>query len=324
MSHLPYTTYAEYLSRLFPDAPKVQKLGVSIGTTCPNRDGTIGSGGCIYCNNASFTPDYRSETADVTATLLKGKDFFARKYPAMKYLAYFQSYTNTHGMSIDRLMEAYRTAAAVDDVVGIIIGTRPDCVPDELLDRLSEMNHTTKVIMEYGAESSHDTTLHRVNRCHTWSATVDAVRRSADRGLDAGLHFIMGLPGESRNMMLETVDRAIQLPISSLKFHQLQIIRGTRLEREYADGVDDIRLFDVNDYIDLCADIVSKVPRHIAIERFVSQSPDALLVAPRWNLKNYQFTNLLNNRLFASRSQKACCTISEAEGNVCQKDFVKK
>lgn len=259
-----YTTYSEYLSRRFPGIGKLQKIGVSLGTSCPNRDGTIGTGGCAYCNNSSFTPSYQISTKDISEALAKGKTFFSRKYPEMKYLAYFQSYTNTHGLPLDRLMNVYHLAAETDDVVGLIIGT-----------------------------------LERVNRCHTWETTVDAVHRTAKRGLSTGLHFIMGLPGETNEMMLRTVDRAIALPIDTLKFHQLQIIRGTRLEKEYLAGAEDLRLFTPEEYLDLAVRIVRRVPRSIAIERFVSQSPPELLVAPRWDLKNYQFVNLLNNRLGA-------------------------
>ena len=292
-----YKSYASYLAEKFPGLGKIQKLGVSLGKSCPNRDGTIGRGGCTYCNNASFSPDYQLKSPDIADMLNEGKKFFSRKYPTMKYLAYFQSYTNTHGLPIDDLIKTYETALEVDDVVGLIIGTRPDCVPDELLDRLAELNKKHPVILEFGAESSHNTTLMKVNRCHTWECTVDAVMRSAKRDLSVGLHFIMGLPGETEDMMLQTVRHAVRLPIDTLKFHQLQIIKNTPLERNYLDNDPDIRLFSVEDYLDLVIKIIEIVPDNIAIERFVSQSPPGLLVAPRWDLKNYQFTNLLNNRL---------------------------
>lgn len=292
-----FKSYASFLAERFPGLGKIQKLGVSLGTTCPNRDGTIGRGGCAYCNNASFSPDYQLKSPDITAMLERGKDFFSRKYPAMKYLAYFQSYTNTHGMPIDQLMKVYEDALHVDDVVGLIIGTRPDCVPDELLDRLARLNHEYPVMLEFGAESSHNVTLENVNRCHTWECTVNAVYRATERGLSVGLHFIMGLPGETEEMMLETVRRAVTLPVDTLKFHQLQIILNTALEKRYLAGDRDLKLFTVDEYLDLVVKIIDLVPHHIAIERFVSQSPPGLLVAPRWDLKNYQFTNLLNNRL---------------------------
>lgn len=296
---LSYKTYSQFLAQKFPGAGKIQKIGVSTGKSCPNRDGTIGRGGCAYCNNASFTPGYGDNVScnDIAATLNAGKAFFARKYPTMKYLAYFQSYTNTYGADIDTLMDMYRAAAAVDDIIGLVIGTRPDCVPDTLLDRLADMNNTTPVMMEYGAESTHDTSLQRVNRCHTWADTVDAVQRTAAHGLSTGLHFIMGLPGETRQMMLTTVQRAVALPIDTIKFHQLQIIRNTRFAAEYTANPAAFDLFTPQRYAELCRDIIDIVaPHDIAIERFVSQSPDDLLIAPRWNLKNYQFAQLLNAR----------------------------
>jgi radical SAM protein (TIGR01212 family) len=215
----------------------------------------------------------------------------------MRYLAYFQSYTSTHG-NIDTLIDMYNEAADVPDVVGIIIGTRPDCMPDALLARLAELNRRLPVIIEYGAESSHDTSLRRVNRCHTWQTTVDAVTRTHAAGLRVGLHFILGLPGETTQMMMQTIDRINLLPVDTVKFHQLQIVRHTPLAADFLAGrIPDLHLFQVDEYIDLCAAIINRLRPDIAIERFVSQSPDSLLIAPRWGLKNYQFTNLLRSRL---------------------------
>lgn len=291
-----YRDYSSLLAELFPRR-KMQKLTINGGFSCPNRDGTIGRGGCAYCDNRSFSPAL-SSPGNVAAQLEAAKRFFARKYPQMRYLAYFQSYTSTHG-DPERLLALYREALAVEGVDGIIIGTRPDCVPQPLLEQIARLN--TTVLMEYGAESSHNSTLGRVNRCHTWEQTVDAVRRSAALGLHVGLHFIMGLPGDTREMMLETVRRACDLPVSSLKFHQLQLIKGTPLATAPPD---DLHLFSVEEYLDICAEIVgivnSRAPK-IAIERFTASAPAEMLVAPRWGLKNYQFTNLLRNRLAAAR-----------------------
>lgn len=296
-----YRDYADYLAERFEG--KVQKLTVNAGFSCPNRDGTLGRGGCVYCNNVSFSPQIAA--GDVVRQLEEGKRFFARKYPHMRYLAYFQSYTNTHG-PIEDLMELYARAAGVDGVVGIIIGTRPDCVPDGLLDRLTTL--PVPVMMEYGAETSHDSTLSAINRCHTWAQTVDAVERTVARGIDVGLHFIMGLPGETHSMMLETVRRAAALPVSTVKFHQLQVIAGTPLAREAVWAEDKSRatfrglpvhMFTVEEYVELCVEIVRELTRanpSVAIERFTSQAPEGMLVAPRWGLKNYQFVNLLTNR----------------------------
>lgn len=289
-----YKDYSEFLAEHFNG--KVQKLTVDAGFTCPNRDGSLGKGGCIYCNNTSFSPTTGEKHRSVTQQLQDGKRFFSGKYPDMKYLAYFQSYTNTYG-AVDSLMALYREALDVEGIEGIIIGTRPDCMPDELLVRLAELNRTKPVIVEYGAESSHDKTLETINRCHTWSRTVDAVMRTHDAGLSVGLHFILGLPGESREMMLETVERFNSLPVDCVKFHQLQIVRGTKLAAMYQLNPDVVSLFDVDNYIDLCAEIVEHLRSDIAVERFVSQSPDNLLIAPRWGLKNYEFTHRLLKRI---------------------------
>lgn len=219
-----YRDYADFLRERFDG--KMQKITIDAGFSCPNRDGTIGRGGCVYCNNLSFSP--MPSRGSIAAQIEAGKAFFARKYPRMRYLAYFQSYTNTHG-PIDRLMELYSEALATEGVDGLIIGTRPDCVSDELLRALSALGRP--VIMEYGAESSHNDTLRVINRCHTWEQTVDTVERTVAAGLPVGLHFIMGLPGETEEMMLQTAGRAARLPISTLKFHQLQIISGTTLAK---------------------------------------------------------------------------------------------
>lgn len=322
-----YRDYADFLRERFDG--KMQKITVDAGFSCPNRDGTIGRGGCVYCNNLSFSP--MPSRGSIAAQIEAGKAFFARKYPRMRYLAYFQSYTNTHG-PIDRLMELYSEALATEGVDGLIIGTRPDCVSDELLRALSALG--SPVIMEYGAESSHNDTLRVINRCHTWEQTVDTVERTVAAGLPVGLHFIMGLPGETEEMMLQTAARSARLPISTLKFHQLQIISGTPLAREIqglthpstsetsATSVTSatseasetstriqnrptfrgrpIEIFSVEAYIDLCVRIIETIVREnpsIAIERFTSQAPAEMLIAPRWGLKNYQFAHLLEKAL---------------------------
>lgn len=298
-----YKDYATYLAERFDG--KVQKLTVDAGFTCPNRDGTLGRGGCIYCNNRSFSP-VEAGGDDIERQLEKAKRFFSRKYPQMGYLAYFQSYTNTYGETVDRLEALYRRALAVDGVIGLIIGTRPDCMPDELLERLAEINRSRRVIIEYGAETSHDSTLRAINRCHDSACTADAVRRTKAAGLDTGVHLILGLPGETETMMLETVDFINSLPVDTVKFHQLQVIKGTRLAADIAAGRISYTPPTVDEYVDLCAKIVRRLRHDIAIERFVSQSPSELLIAPRWGLKNYQFTAILNKRLDAEFLHKIC------------------
>lgn len=295
----PYRDFADFLAGHFP--VKMQKLTVDAGLSCPNRDGTVGTGGCIYCNNAAFSPGFGNRREPVTVQLERSRAFFARKYPAMRYLAYFQSYTATHG-DPDLLMAMYGEALGVDGVDGLIIGTRPDCMPQHLLDRLAGMGRF--VMIEYGAESSHDRTLQLINRCHTWADTVDAVRRTHASGLPVGLHFIMGLPGETADDMMATVDRINDLPVDVVKFHQLQIVRGTELCRRYENGTAGVEPFGVDAYLDLCCRIVGRLRSDIAIERFVSQSPADLLAAPRWGLKNHEFTDLLRNRLNSESNGK--------------------
>ncbi len=193
-----FTPYGEYLRNKF--GVKVQKLSVNAGFSCPNRDGSIGRGGCIYCDNRSFTPSYCNQSDSVTEQIEKGKLFFGRKYPELKYIAYFQAYTSTYSVSLSRLTELYCEALGVDDVVGLVIGTRPDCFDKRLAELLGEIGcGEKKVLVEFGAESSHDETLLMVNRGHTWQQTADAVWRAHDVGIDVGLHFIMGLPGETHD-----------------------------------------------------------------------------------------------------------------------------
>lgn len=290
----PYRDFSDFLAEHF--SGKIQKISINAGFTCPNRDGTVGTGGCTYCNNQTFNPSYCAPTLTVTEQLEEGKRFFARKYPEMRYLAYFQAYTNTYG-DVKRLRALYEEALAVDGVVGLIIGTRPDCMPDVLLDYLESLSKRCFVLVEYGAETSHNSTLALINRCHTWEQTVDAVTRTVARGIHVGLHFIMGLPGETVDMMLQSVDALSRLPVDTVKFHQLQIIRGTRLARDIEKGLYDVPRMTVEEYIDLCAQIVRRINPTIAIERFTSQSPEELLIYPKWGLKNYQFVNLLNGRL---------------------------
>lgn len=289
----PYRDYADFLAERF--AGKVQKLTVDAGFTCPNRDGTVGHGGCTYCNNRSFSPGEGSHLP-VAEQIAAGKRFFARKYPDMRYLAYFQSYTNTHG-PVDRLLSLYREALADEEVVGLIIGTRPDCVDDALLCELAAINREKRVIIEYGAESACDATLKLVNRCHTWADTVRAVEMTRTVGIDTGIHLILGLPGETVETMMSTVDAVNRLLPDTVKFHQLQIVRGTRLAQQWERGEVNVEEFTVDRYLDLCVEIVNRLDRRIAIERFTSSSPAELLLSPRWGLKNYEFVNLLRKRL---------------------------
>jgi radical SAM protein (TIGR01212 family) len=232
----------------------------------------------------------------VTEQLEEGKQFFARKYPDMKYLAYFQAYTNTYG-ELQELKRKYEEALQVPDVVGIVIGTRPDCMPDELLDYLEELNRRTFLIVEYGVESTDNATLKRINRGHTFEAAEEAIRRTAEKGIRVGVHIILGLPGETNEQLIQQAGVLSSLPITTLKLHQLQLIKGTRMAAEFEKQPEDFHLYTADEYIDLVIDYVEHLNPRIVLERFVSQSPKELLIAPDWGLKNHEFTDKVRKRM---------------------------
>ncbi|HBO06774.1 MULTISPECIES: TIGR01212 family radical SAM protein [Bacteroides] len=289
-----YNEFPLFLKRYFPY--KVQKISLNAGFTCPNRDGNKGYGGCTYCNNQTFNPDYCRTEKSITRQLEEGKHFFAHKYPEMKYLAYFQAYTNTYG-ELESLKRKYEEALSVDGVVGLVIGTRPDCMPDDLLRYLESINKHTFLLVEYGIESTCDETLRRINRGHTFQTTVDAVERTAACGILTGGHIILGLPGETHQSIVAQAQDLSGLPITTLKMHQLQLIRGTRMALEYERSPEDFHLFGVEEYIELVVDYVEHLRPDIVLERFVSQSPKDLLIAPDWGLKNYEFNHRVQKRM---------------------------
>lgn len=292
MSLGKYKDYSGYLKEIFPT--KVQKISINGGFSCPNRDGRLSTGGCTYCNNSAFNPGYCR--GEIAGQLEKGKQFFSGKYPEMKYLAYFQAFTGTYG-TLDELKRKYEEALSVDDVVGLIIGTRPDCVDAPLLDYLAELSEHTYVCIEYGVESCYDETLRRINRGHNFATSEQAIRMTASRGIPVCAHLIMGLPGESREMMLHEADILSALPLTLLKLHQLQIVRGTAMAGKYEESPAAYKLFTPEDYIDLCAEFLKRLRPDIIVERFVSQSPSELLIAPRWGLKNHEFVDKLRKKL---------------------------
>lgn len=300
-SAAPYVDFATFLSRFFP-GQKVQKITITAGFTCPTRDGSMGKGGCTYCNNKSFSPNYAAKLRPITEQIDKGISFFRKKYPEMKYLAYFQSYTNTYGEVADCIAK-YEEALAHPDVVGLIIGTRPDCMPEPLLEYLSELAKRTFLLIEYGVESTWDKTLERIQRGHTWQESVDTIQRTHEAGILVGAHIILGLPGESREEMIAHAERLSRLPITTLKIHQLQIIRGTIMAGEYLRSPSDFHLFTEEEYIELCVDFVHHLRSDIVLERFVSQSPQELLLAPRWGWKNYEFTAKIRKALMSSPNE---------------------
>lgn len=289
-----YYDFATFLTKYFDG--KVQKISVHAGFTCPNRDGTKGVGGCTYCNNQTFNPEYCNPKLGIRKQLEDGIRFFARKYPTMRYLAYFQAYTNTYG-ELEQLMSMYEEALAVDGVVGLVIGTRPDCMPPALLDHIERLSRQTFVMVEYGIESANDKTLLRINRGHDFATTADAIQRTHERGILVGGHLILGLPGENHEELMRQAEAIATLPLDMVKLHQLQLIRGTRMAHEYELFPEQFHLYTVDEYIDLAIDYIERLPSTMVIERFISQSPRPLLIAPDWGLKNYQFVDRLRRRM---------------------------
>jgi radical SAM protein (TIGR01212 family) len=294
MNNKPYKDFGDFLQTVFPF--KVQKISINAGFTCPNRDGTKGQGGCTYCNNQTFSPQYAANEKPVAQQLEEGIRFFSRKYPRMKYLAYFQAYTNTYG-SPENLLQKYGEALKHPDIAGLIIGTRPDCMPEELLDELEKISRRYFLLVEYGIESTNNETLQSINRGHTYEEAAETVFRTAARKIYCGAHLILGLPGESREMILSHAGRISQLPLATVKLHQLQLIRHTKMARQFEEAPERFHFCTVDEYIDLCIDFLERLNPDFFIDRFVSQSPGELLIAPAWGLKNHEFTARLNNRI---------------------------
>lgn len=306
-----YLDFAAYLRRHF--VGKIQKLSINGGFSCPNRDGRVGRGGCTYCNNRTFSPAYTSARLSVAEQVAEGKRFFARKYPNMRYLAYFQSYTGTYGRP-DEAIARYEEALACDGVEGLVVGTRPDCMSQELLDYFSSVARRRFVMVEYGVESTHEATLRRVNRGHTFAQSIEAVERAHRAGLQVGVHLILGLPGETRAMMLASAERLSRLPVDTVKLHQLQIVRQTPMAREYADSPGQFHLFAPDEYAALVCDFLERLAPRIAVERFTAQSPREWLVAPDWGMKNHAFVELVR-REFRRRDTRQGFRCAEPEKN---------
>ena len=287
-----YNDFGSWIRKQFPF--RVQKISIDAGFTCPNRDGRFGRGGCVFCDNHTFNPKYCRPTRTITEQLEDGKRFFGKKYPEMKYLAYFQAYSNTYAPE-ETLRKLYEEALNVKDVVGIVIGTRPDCINDEILNYLEELNRKTFLIVEYGIESCNNETLKLINRGHDFACTQQAIEATAKRGIYVGGHIILGLPGEDRSESLRQAPIISSLPLTILQIHQMQIIKGTKLEQIYKENP--VPVYSVEEYVELVTDYIQILRKDLILERFVSQSPPELLLAPKWNIKNYEFTNLINNRL---------------------------
>lgn len=278
---------------------RVQKISIDAGFSCPNRDGLKGSGGCSYCNNRTFSPEYCNLEKSVTSQLKEGIDFFSRKYKSMQYLAYFQSYSNTYA-PLANLKALYEEALSHPEVVGLVIATRPDCVNTEILDYLQSLALDHYIMVEFGVESHKNTSLDRMNRGHHFEESVWALNETARRNIHNCAHLILGLPGENETDWLDQAKVISKLPVENLKLHQLQIHKGTRMYREYLQNEADFNMFTVDQYLDLTVKYLELLNPRIIVERFVSEAPDELLIAPRWGLKNFEFTARLE-KLLAER-----------------------
>lgn len=278
MGQSRYYGFSRYLRRRF--GCRVHKVTLHAGFTCPNRDGRLGRGGCLFCNNAGFSPNVRVEPSQVREQLARGIDA-ARRRKAEKFIAYFQAYTNTYA-PVDRLRALYDEVWRFPDVVGLSIGTRPDCVDQEILDLIAGYTKRGEVWIEYGLQSAHDATLAAINRGHTYQQFLDAVELTRNRGIKICSHTILGLPGEDRRMILDTHRRLAELPIDGIKLHLLHIMRDTVMEQQYNQGK--IELLSREAYVELVCDVLELLPPTMVIQRMHADAPPAVLVAPDWCL----------------------------------------
>ncbi|WP_423127500.1 TIGR01212 family radical SAM protein [Gaoshiqia sp. Z1-71] len=289
-----YNDFPTYFRNKFTD--RVQKVSVDAGFTCPNRDGSKALNGCSYCNNKTFKPDYCRLEKSISEQLYEGVEFFARKYKSMRFLAYFQAYSNTYA-DLPVLKERYEEALSHPKVIGLVLGTRPDCVNEEILDYLAGLSERCYLMVEFGIESVNDHTLRHINRGHQFAEARWALEETARRNIHNCAHLILGLPGENRDDFLRQARVISQLPVENLKLHQLQIHKGTRMALEYELHPEAFQLFSVEEYIDLVVDYLELLNPAIVVERFVSQAPAGMVIAPNWGLKNFEFAAKLEKRL---------------------------
>ena len=291
-----FNAYSNYFRDLY--GARVQKVSIDAGFTCPNRDGTKGSGGCTYCNNSAFNPSYCIPEKSVSQQISEGIEFHKWRYnEAVSYLAYFQAYSNTYA-SLETLKKIYEEALSYPEVIGLIIGTRPDCIDEEKLEYLKKLSSDYYIALEYGIESCYNKTLKRINRGHTFEDAIRAIEMTSSLGIITGAHFIFGLPGESRKEMLDQVDMISQLPLTTVKFHQLQIIKGTAMEIEFKNNPDDFNLFTWDEYLDFFIAFLERLNPEIVVERFTGEAPPRFLTGEGWGKKRTdQIVNLIERRL---------------------------
>jgi radical SAM protein (TIGR01212 family) len=291
-----FNAYSNYFRSIY--GARVQKVSIDAGFTCPNRDGSAGTGGCTYCNNDAFNPSYCMPEKSVTLQIEEGIKFHKWRYrEAVNYLAYFQAYSNTYA-PLERLRQLYEEALGFPEVTGLIIGTRPDCIDDEKLRYLKELSSRCYLAVEYGVESCYNKTLRRINRGHSFEDAVNAIEMTASYGINTGAHFILGLPGETREEMLKQADIISGLPLKSVKFHQLQIIKGTKMEKDFVENPGDFELFTWEEYLDFFISFLERLNPSIVVERFTGEAPLRFLSGPGWGKKRAdQIVNLIEKRL---------------------------
>ncbi len=292
-----FNSYPEYFRRLFGE--RVQKITIDAGFTCPNRDGTFGTKGCYFCNNNAFNPSYCSPLKSVSLQIQEGIEFHQQRYRrADKYLAYFQAYSNTYA-SIDHLKKLYEEALSYPGIVGLVIGTRPDCINGEILDYLEEINERAYLIIEYGIESCYDKTLKRINRGHDFKTAVEAVRITSERNIRTGAHIIIGLPGESRSEIIQEAKILSELPLNNIKFHQLQLVKGSVMGNDYMKNPEKYIDYELDDYLDLICNITERLNPSFVIERIAGETRPDFNLRPSWNLRYDRILNLFEEKLEA-------------------------
>jgi radical SAM protein (TIGR01212 family) len=289
-----YNDFSTHFRNLFDE--RVQKVSVDAGFTCPNRDGTKGEGGCTYCNNKTFKPTYCNLGNSVEKQLEEGINFFGKKYSSMKFLAYFQAYTNTYA-PFDVLIKLYEEALKNPKVIGLVVATRPDCLNNEVLDYFQELSKSCYVMIELGIESCENQTLKLINRGHTFEESVLAIEKIAQRGIHNCAHLILGLPGENQDTILRQAQVISSLPVENIKLHQLQIHRGTLMALQYEHDPGNFHNYSVDEFVELVIDYIELLRSSVIIERFVSESPAELLIAPNWGIKNHEFVAKVEKRL---------------------------
>ena len=290
-----YLDYSSFIKLNFGE--RVQKISLDIGFSCPNRDGTKGFGGCTYCNNNTFNPDYCEPQKSVKIQLEQGIEFFSRKGKNNKFLAYFQAYTNTYS-DFESLKQLYLEALSVPKVVGLVIGTRPDCISEEIIDFLDELSKTYFISLEFGVESTNEQTLLKVNRCHTFEETKATFELCRNKKFHLGAHIILGLPGENKEALMNHAFELSKLPISTLKLHHLQIVKSSIMAYQYKQNPENFNLFTSENYINFISEFITHLRPDIIIERFISEAPKELLIAPKWGgLKNFEIVAKIDKNL---------------------------